>query len=137
MNRHLGLCFLTATALMLGACSSAPRPGVVTPDPGYDLIIENGRVVDGTGAAWFYGDVAIRGDRIARIAPRGLLRGVASRERIDANGLVVAPGFWDIQSHSRGAFLGRGDGRVVSKVTKIGRASWRGRGWRLSGGGAE
>src|SRR5688572_18182965 len=117
MNRHLGLCFLTATALMLGACSSAPRPGVVTPDPGYDLIIENGRVIDGTGAAWFYGDVAIRGDRIARIAPRGLLRGVASRERIDANGLVVAPGFWDIQSHSRGAFLGRGDGRVVSKVT--------------------
>jgi dihydroorotase/N-acyl-D-amino-acid deacylase len=36
------------------------------------VIISNGRVVDGTGAAWFYGDIAIRQDRIARIAPRGV-----------------------------------------------------------------
>jgi N-acyl-D-amino-acid deacylase len=104
-------------ALALAGCSRTPAPQQPAPPSGYDLIIENGRVVDGTGSAWFYGDVAIRGDRIARIAPRGLLRGENARSRIDASGLVVAPGFWDIQSHSRGAFLGRGDGRVVSKVT--------------------
>jgi N-acyl-D-amino-acid deacylase len=92
-----------------GTSGPTPRP--------YDVIISNGRIVDGTGAAWFYGDIAIRQDRIARIAPRGVLRDAAARQRIDANGMVVAPGFIDIQSHSRGNFLGRGDGRVVSKVT--------------------
>src|SRR5687767_4343926 len=109
-----GIAILLATVV---AC--APRePGRPTPDNRpYDVIIENGRIVDGTGAAWFYGDVGIRGDRIARITPRGLLRNARARERIDATHRVVAPGFLDIQSHSRGAFLGRGDGRVVSKVT--------------------
>ena len=105
--------------LMVGATACAPRQSA-TPSPDnrpYDVVIENGRVVDGTGAAWFYGDVGIRGDRIARITPRGMLRNATARERIDATDLVVAPGFLDIQGHSRGAFLGRGDGRVVSKVT--------------------
>ncbi|MFV2007611.1 MAG: hypothetical protein ACC667_09200, partial [Longimicrobiales bacterium] len=37
--------------------------------PEYDVIIEGGRIVDGTGNAWFYGDLAIKGDRIARITP--------------------------------------------------------------------
>jgi N-acyl-D-amino-acid deacylase len=104
-------------ALTLAACSSAPPPARPAAPGGYDLIIENGRIVDGTGAGWFYGDVAMRGDRIARIAPRGLLRNAPAKDRIDVNGLVVAPGFWDIQSHSRDSFLGNGDGRVVSKVT--------------------
>ena len=81
------------------------------------MIIENGRIVDGTGNAWFYGDIGVRGDRIAAIVPRGLLSDERAAERIDASGLVVAPGFVDIQSHSRGAFL-RGDGRVVSKITQ-------------------
>jgi dihydroorotase/N-acyl-D-amino-acid deacylase len=101
--------------LLAGCASTGPR---ATPDAPYDVIIENGRVIDGTGSAWFYGDIAVRGDRIARIAPRGALRTSAARERIDAAGLVVAPGFVDIQSHSRGNFLGDGDGRVVSKVTQ-------------------
>ncbi len=85
--------------------------------PEYDVIIEGGRIVDGTGSAWFYGDLAIKGDRIARITPPGLLVEATTRERIDAHDHVVAPGFIDIQSHSRGAFLS-GDGRVVSKVTQ-------------------
>ena len=81
----------------------------------YDLIITGGRIVDGSGNAWFYGDLAIQGDRIARIAPPGLLK--SAKQRLDAKGMIVAPGFIDIQSHSRTAFL-QGDGRVISKVTQ-------------------
>jgi N-acyl-D-amino-acid deacylase len=107
---------LASLLILLAACAPAPPTGVPVPAT-YDIIIENGRVVDGTGAGWFYGDVAIRGDRIAGVVPRGMLRNAAARERIDASGLVVAPGFIDIQSHSTGAFMS-GDGRVISKVTQ-------------------
>ena len=99
---------------------STPTPPAPTEfDPGfdYDLIIENGRVVDGTGSAWFYGDVAVRDGRIARISPGGLLRGATAIERVDAVGHVVSPGFIDIQSQSRYALLS-GDSRVISKVTQ-------------------
>lgn len=95
--------------LLLAACSAPPS--------GYDVVITGGRIVDGTGSAWFYGDVGIRGDRIARITPPGMLADQEAVQRIDASGKVVAPGFIDIQSHSRSDFL-YGDGRVVSKVTQ-------------------
>ncbi|MGH7551593.1 MAG: N-acyl-D-amino-acid deacylase family protein [Longimicrobiales bacterium] len=106
-------------AAFFSACaSSSTRLGSPTPAGTFDVVILNGKVVDGTGAAWFYGDLAIDGDRIERITPRGGLQNARARERIDASGLVVAPGFIDIQSHSRGALMGTGDGRVVSKVTQ-------------------
>lgn len=108
---------LLLLALLGAACAPPPPGSAPTPEPLYDLVIEGGRVVDGTGAAWFYGDVAVRGDRIARVAPPGSLRGARAGERVDARGMVVAPGFIDIQSHSRAALL-TGDGRVVSKVTQ-------------------
>ena len=94
--------------------ASAQRAPSVTP---YDVIIEGGRIVDGTGNAWFPGDVGIRGDRVAAITPPGMLRDADAKTRVDATGKVVSPGFIDIQSHSRFNFLGQGDGRVVSKVT--------------------
>jgi N-acyl-D-amino-acid deacylase len=80
-------------------------------------VILNGRVVDGTGNAWFLGDIAVKGDAIARIAPAGRLRDVPARLKLDASNLVVAPGFIDIQSHSREQLL-EGDGRLVGKVTQ-------------------
>jgi N-acyl-D-amino-acid deacylase len=111
---------LTAVALSLAACAvAAPQPSPVAApaEEIFDIVIIDGRIVDGTGAPWFHGDIGIRGDRIVRIAPRGMLRDATAEDRIDAAGHVVAPGFIDIQSHSRSAFTG-GDGRVISKVTQ-------------------
>lgn len=82
----------------------------------WDVLIRGGRVVDGTGNPWFYGDVALSGDRVAAVAPRGLLDPSGARDVIDATGQVVCPGFIDIQSHSILPFLR--DGRSLSKVTQ-------------------
>jgi len=103
------------SALLLSAVPLAGQAPTVTAP--LDVVIEGGRIVDGTGNAWFPGDVGIRGDRVVAITPPGMLREVQAARRVDAKGKVVAPGFIDIQSHSRFEFLGRGDGRVVSKVT--------------------
>jgi len=66
--------------------------------PAYNLILRNGRVVDGTGNPWYRADVAIAGDTIAAIRPS--IVGQASRA-IDVAGAVVAPGFIDIHTHAR------------------------------------
>jgi len=66
---------------------------VTTPD----LVIMSGRIVDGCGNPWYYGDVAVRGDRIAAIGAAGKLRG---RAVVDAGGRYVAPGFVDPHTHS-------------------------------------
>lgn len=107
---------VAVAAILLAACApvTTQRPA---PAPAYDLVISNGKIVDGTGNPWFHGDLAIRGDRIVAVASRGALSQAPSREHVDAQGLVVAPGFIDIQSHSWNQLL-LGDGRVISKVTQ-------------------
>ena len=100
--------------LALAACGRHPSTGAPRPESQFDLVLENGHVIDGTGAAWFLGDVAISGDRIARIGAAGSLRRFPAKQRLDVRGLVVAPGFIDIQSGT--SFLG--DSRSVSKVTQ-------------------
>ncbi len=68
----------------------------------YDIIIQGGRVIDGTGTPWYDADVAINGDRIVRI---GNLSGASASRIIDATGLVVSPGFIDPHTHAmRGIF---------------------------------
>jgi dihydroorotase/N-acyl-D-amino-acid deacylase len=82
-----------------------------------DVVISGGRIVDGTGNPWFYGDVGISGDRIAQVASPGTLASVPAKLRLDTKDLVVAPGFIDIQGHSRDELL-TGDSRVIGKVTQ-------------------
>jgi N-acyl-D-amino-acid deacylase len=80
-------------------------------DVEYDLIVRNGRIVDGTGNPWFSGDVAVRGDRIVAV---GRVPAANAKREIDARGLVVAPGFIDMHSHSD--FLLLEDGLAPSKI---------------------
>lgn len=77
----------------------------------FDLLIKNGTVVDGSGRPRYQADVAIKGDRIARIGNVG--RATAKRV-IDARGLVVAPGFIDMLGQSETNVLI--DPRMMSKV---------------------
>lgn len=118
----LSLLVLLLCAGILGGCASAsqsagaPSAAPVSPSgDGYDVIIEHGRVVDGTGNAWFYGDVGLTGNRISAITRGGGLSTAHAARRIDARGLVVAPGFIDIQAG--GPYL-TGDGRSVGKLTQ-------------------
>src|SRR6187397_3117786 len=63
----------------------------------FDLVIANARIIDGTGAPARMGDVGIRDGRIVRI---GTIPAADARERLDAKGLVVAPGFIDVHTHA-------------------------------------
>ena len=79
----------------------------------YDVIIRNGRIIDGSGNPWVSGDVAITGDRIGKI---GYLGNSTAKRVIDAHDLVVAPGFIDMLGQSEMALLI--DNRSLSKLSQ-------------------
>src|SRR5215510_449307 len=93
------------------AASTCPWANPIAGPLDYDLFIRHGRVVDGSGRAAFAADVAIKGDRIARI---GNLRGAKANREIDARGQIVAPGFIDMLGQSEQYVLI--DPRVMSKI---------------------
>jgi N-acyl-D-amino-acid deacylase len=94
--------------MICGAAVGAPAPEAAAP---FDLIIANGHIIDGSGSPWYSADVGIRGGRIAAI---GKLGNAAAKSRIDAAGLVVAPGFIDMLGQSEFTILV--DPRLPSKI---------------------
>ena len=84
------------------AISTAMLPLYAVAQESFDLLIKNGRIVDGTGTPWYEADVGIVGDRITRV---GNLSEATAPQVIDATGLIVAPGFIDPHTHAlRGIF---------------------------------
>src|SRR5947209_2313971 len=92
-----------------------------------DILIRGAKVVDGTGNPWYYGDVAISGDRVLEIAPPGRIPAEAAHEVVDAAGMVVCPGFIDILSHSHIPLMH--DPRALSKITQGVTTEIMGEGW--------
>ncbi len=79
----------------------------------FDILILNGRVVDGTGNPWFRADVGIRGEKVAAV---GMLRGSRAKQTIDAEGKIVSPGFIDMLGQSELVLLA--DNRAMSKISQ-------------------
>lgn len=105
---HAAVLLASAAVTFLAATSTSP--------PGDDLVLTGGRVVDGTGAPAFRADVAVRDGRVRFV---GRLQGdeaASARRRIDASGLVVAPGFVDLLGQSE--YFALVDRRAASKVTQ-------------------
>lgn len=113
LARHL---VVAALAVVAGACArqvevEAPAP---LPPVSWDLLLVGGQVVDGTGAPWFEADVAVADGRIARVAAPGTLDPIRARRIVDVTGLVVAPGFLDLNGQGDLGLLS--DGRALNKV---------------------
>ncbi|HEX8187185.1 MAG TPA: D-aminoacylase [Pyrinomonadaceae bacterium] len=104
---------LVAAGLNTSPSSAAQRGARPATDAAeYDLVIRNGRVVDGTGRRAFRADVAVRGDRVVRVG--SVPASARARRTVDASGLVVAPGFIDMLGQSEQYVLI--DPRAMSKV---------------------
>lgn len=86
---------------------------LVAQSPTYDVVIRNGRIIDGSGNPWYSGDIAIQGDHIVAI---GKFDKTNARRLIDASGLVVAPGFIDMLGQSEIALVV--DNRAISKLSQ-------------------
>jgi len=74
-------------------------PAILLAQQRFDIILKNGKIVDGTGNPWFYGDVGVIRDKIVCI---GDLSKDKADKIIDVSGLVVAPGFIDVHTHIEG-----------------------------------
>jgi len=101
---------LTTLALLLGtSCTTVEQSEIkpVAEAQSFDILIDNGMIVDGSGSAPYVGDVAIRDDRIVAVAPE--IAGSASRV-IDARGMAVAPGFINMLSWAADALIADGAG---------------------------
>ena len=104
---------LVAAATLLGISHvAAQTPG----QPAYDLLIVNAHIVDGSGSPWYEGSVAVKNGRIADI---GRIGSVTAKRTINVKGMVVAPGFIDLHSHSDFTLLaaGKAESKIRQGVT--------------------
>lgn len=91
--------------ILLTLVVSAVLPAALAgQEPSYDLVIRNGRIIDGTGSPWYTGSIGIRDGRIAEI---GALIGATAKQTVDAGGMVVTPGFIDMLGQSELSILVR------------------------------
>ena len=95
--------------------------------PMFDTLIQNAKIIDGSGNPWFYGDVVLQGDRIAAITPPGQIASDQAITVVDATDRVVCPGFIDILSHSILPLMI--DPRCLSKITQGVTTEIMGEGW--------
>ena len=109
MSRVSDCALVLLLALPLGFTGACSKQG-----PTYDLVVINGRVVDGSGGDPVEADVAVIGDAIVHVGPIAPTARAQARRVIDARGLVVSPGFIDIHTHSDYSLLA--DGTAQSKV---------------------
>jgi N-acyl-D-amino-acid deacylase len=107
--------FLSLGSLFLTALATTTFAGG-DKDAAADIVIRNGKLVDGSGNPWQFGDLAIRGGKIVGM---GKLPPLKAGREIDAKGLIVAPGFIDMHSHSDYLLLedGRGESKIRQGVT--------------------
>ncbi len=105
MQRFLSF-FLQGLNYAISLAADRPSTGSL-----YDVVITNGKIVDGSGNPWFYADVAIKNGKIAKI---GKIDSRTGKRVIDAKGMVVSPGFIDLHTHTDLPVLA--DGNVESAV---------------------
>lgn len=82
----------------------------------YDIVIKNGKIIDGSGNPWFKGDVGISNEKVAGL---GKLQSYEAKRIIDANGLLVLPGFVDVHTHTDTSFLvnPKADSKILQGIT--------------------
>jgi N-acyl-D-amino-acid deacylase len=114
---------MAALALVLAALAQQTAD---TKTPDYDLILRGGTVYDGSGGKPFVGDVAVRGDRIAKV---GDLGGAKAKAEVDARGLAVAPGFVNMLSWATDSLIA--DGRAQSDIRQGVTLEVMGEGWSM------
>jgi len=93
-------------------------PGTLSAQNNYDIIIRNGKIIDGTGNAWYYADIAVKDGKIALVQKN--ITGNAV-QMIDARGQVVAPGFIDVHAHIEGSVFEKptADNYIYDGVTTV------------------
>lgn len=106
MKRVLAVSFFLCLSLFAAAQTTA------------DILIKGGRIIDGTGNSWFYGDIALKDGKILKV---GVVKDIVAAKTIDASGLVVAPGFIDVHGHIETGILERptADNYIYDGVTTV------------------
>jgi len=108
----------TSLSILILSAFSLCLPPTAIGQPSTDLLIKNGRIIDGAGNSWFYGDVAVQDGKILRV---GNLQNWTAKKTIDAKGMAVVPGFIDVHAHIETGIFERptADNFVYDGVTTV------------------